>query len=239
MLSRKEIVFVMIEAMGVTAAIAILFYENICACILYPVIFAIVWRRTKRELLEKRKQMISIQFLDAMRAVGASLLSGYSMENAWKEAQKEIKLLHGSKSYLYVELEEINRSVELSIPIESLLEQFGVRTGIEEIQSFAEVFSFSKRSGGDFVKMIETTTNHMRLKQETQQEISVAIASRRLEQKVMNLVPLFILAYLRVSSGDYLDALYHNAFGVVFMTACLGLYALAIVISERLTAIRI
>ena len=216
-----------------------MFYESLWACLLFPVISAVLWIRTLREKKQKRLQQLSVQFLDAMRAVSASLLGGYSMENAWKEAQKEVGKLHGTGSYMHLELEEINRSVALSVPIEKLLADFGARSGVEDIQSFAEVFSFAKRSGGNFVKMIETTTEHMRLKQETEQEIAVAVASRKLEQKVMNVVPMFILAYLRLSSGDYLDVLYGNAFGIVFMTGCLMVYLLAIIISEKILSIRV
>lgn len=238
-LSVKEKAFVLICGAGITGCIALLFYESLWACLLFPVISAVLWRRTLREKKQKRQQQLSVQFLDAMRAVSASLLSGYSMENAWREAQKEVGLLHGSDAYMSNELAEINRSVALSVPIEKLLAEFGVRSGVEDIQSFAEVFSFAKRSGGDFVKMIETTTEHMRLKQETEQEIAVAVASRKLEQKVMNVVPMFILAYLRLSSGDYLDVLYGNAFGIIFMTGCLMVYWLAIVISEKILSIRV
>jgi tight adherence protein B len=60
-----------------------------------------------------------------------------------------------------------------------------------------------------------------------------------MEQKVMNVIPLFILAYLRISSGDYLDVLYGNLFGVSVMSGCLLVYAAAIVVSERLLAIHV
>ena len=143
-LSVKEKAFVLICGAGITGCIALLFYESLWACLLFPVISAVLWRRTLREKKQKRQQQLSVQFLDAMRAVSASLLSGYSMENAWREAQKEVGLLHGSDAYMSNELAEINRSVALSVPIEKLLAEFGVRSGVEDIQSFAEVFSFAK-----------------------------------------------------------------------------------------------
>jgi tight adherence protein B len=77
----------------------------------------------------------------------------------------------------------------------------------------------------------------MRFKQETEQEITVAVASRKLEQKVMNVVPLFILAFLRVSSGDYLNVMYGNLFGILVMTGCLLTYAASVFISDRILSI--
>jgi tight adherence protein B len=138
---------------------------------------------------------------------------------------------------MYLELAEINQSVQLGIAIEKLFAEFGARSGVEDISSFAEVFAFAKRSGGDLVKIIETTTEHMRFKQETEQEIMVAVASRKLEQKVMNVVPLFILAFLRVSSGDYLNVMYGNLFGILVMTGCLLTYAASVFLSDRILSI--
>jgi tight adherence protein B len=199
----------------------------------------LLWKRRVKVGKAKRLEALSTQFLDAMRAVSAALLGGYSMENALKEAQREIVLLHGKASNMYRELEEMNQSVQLCVPIEKLFAEFGARSGVEEISNFAEVFAFAKRSGGDLVKIIETTTEHMRLKKETEQEIMVAVASRKLEQKIMNVVPLFILAYLRISSGDYLDVMYGNPFGVLVMTGCLLAYAASVFLSEKLLAIHV
>jgi tight adherence protein B len=238
-LSMKEIAVVLLKAVGITGCVALLFYQSIRAIILFPLVIVILWKRAVREGRTRRIQCLSGEFLDAMRSVSAALLGGYSVENALIEAQKEIGLLHGKTSNMYRELEEINHSVSLCVPIEKLFAEFGARSGIEDIANFAEVFSFAKRSGGDLVKIIETTTEHMRLKEETEQEISVAVASRKMEQKVMNVIPLFILAYLRISSGDYLDVLYGNLFGVSVMSGCLLVYAAAIVVSERLLAIHV
>jgi tight adherence protein B len=236
-LSAKEITIVLLEAVGITGSIAVLFYESVWAAVLFPVVFILLRMQSIREGKEKRLQDLSAQFLDAMRAVSAALLVGYSVENALKEAQKEVGLLHGNASNMYLELAEINQSVQLGIAIEKLFAEFGARSGVEDISSFAEVFAFAKRSGGDLVKIIETTTEHMRFKQETEQEIMVAVASRKLEQKVMNVVPLFMLAFLRVSSGDYLNVMYGNLFGILVMTGCLLTYAASVFISDRILSI--
>ncbi|MCI5857834.1 MAG: hypothetical protein MR016_10815 [Agathobacter sp.] len=237
-LSARDFVVIMGKAAGITGCVAWLFYESLWAVILFPLAAVILAKSRKREQQQKRQIRLETEFLDALRAVSASLCGGYSMENAWKEAQKEIRMLHGDNCDMYRELAEINRSVTLSVPLEKLLAEFGARSGAEDIESFAEVFAFAKRSGGNFLQMIETTTEHIRIRQETSREIAVAVASRELEQKVMNVIPMFILAYLRIGMGDYLDPLYHNAFGVVFMTVCLAVYAFAVFLSGRIMAIR-
>ena len=136
------------------------------------------------------------------------------------------------------ELDEINHSVALNLPIEKLLDQFADRSGNADIMSFAEVFAFAKRSGGNFASIIEDTTEHMRARHDTEREIQILVASRKLEQRVMNVVPLFILAYLKLTSGDFLASLYGNLFGVFFMTGCLVAYGITIFLADRILDIQ-
>ena len=132
----------------------------------------------------------------------------------------------------------MNHSVGFNMPLEQLLADFAARSGNADIASFSEVFAFAKRSGGNFVTIIEGTTGHMRARYETEREIQVLVASRKLEQKVMNLMPMMILAYLKVTSSGFMDVLYGNVAGVLFMSVCLLAYGGAMVLAERILDIR-
>ena len=127
--------------------------------------------------------------------------------------------------------------ISLNQPLEALFADFSARSGNMDIAGFSEVFSFAKRSGGNFVTIIDATSRHMRVRHETEREIQVQIASRKMEQKVMNVIPLFILLYLKVTSMDFLNVLYGNVAGALFMTACLAAYGGAIVLAEKIMTI--
>lgn len=62
-------------------------------------------------------------------------------------------------------------------------------------------------------------------KYDTNRQIEVAVSAKRLEQKTMNYIPIFLLAFLKLSSRDYMSALYGNLIGVIFMSTCLLAYA--------------
>lgn len=226
-------------ALALGATIAFLFYNSWYATVLIPVIYVILRKRAVHAGIEKRQEELAKEFLDTLRTISASLLAGFSMENAWKEAEKEIGMLYGENSYMYLELEAMNHSVALNIPLEQLLEDFAMRTGNTDISSFSEVFAFAKRSGGNFVTIIEGTSEHMRARYDTEREIQVLVASRKMEQKVMNIVPIFILAYLKVTSGGFLDVLYGNIAGVLFMTGCLAAYGGVVILAEKILNIRV
>lgn len=226
------------KAILLGAALAYLFYDSWPGLFVIPLLFLIIKGREIRQGEKELQSELAKEFLDALRSVSASLLAGLSMENAWREAQGEIVRLYGNDSLLGRELEIINHSVGYNMPLEQLLADFGERSGNGDIASFAEVFAFAKRSGGSFVTIIEGTAEHMRAAFETEREIQVLVASRKMEQKVMNVMPMLILAYLKLTSAGFLDVLYRNVPGVCFMSVCLMLYGGALVLAEKILDIR-
>lgn len=222
-----------------TVVIAYLFYASWFALLLFPFCFLFFLKRKQKEGLEQMQTKLAQEFVDTLRCISAALLAGFSMENAWREAEREIEALHGDASYMCRELQEMNQSIRLNVPIEKLLSEFSDRSGNMEIASFAEVFAFAKRSGGNFITIIQATSDHMRMRYETEREIQVQIASRKMEQKVMNVIPIFILAYLKVTSMDFLDVLYGNMGGALFMTICLIAYGGSIAFAEKIMTIHV
>lgn len=234
---EKFKIFGLASLIGVV--IAYLFYDSLYACVGVIGIYFFFRQQSIQNNILEQKQKLSQQFMDSLRSISTALLAGYSMENAWKEAQNEIGMLHGEDSLMYIELDEMNRAVKMSIPLEQTMKAFAERSGIEDIDSFSEIFSFAKRSGGNFVQIIDSTSYRMCEKYEIKREIEVMIASKKLEQKVMNVIPLIILGYLKITSIDYLSVLYGNILGALFMTICLMAYGLAIYISKKVLDIKV
>ena len=116
---------------------------------------------------------------------------------------------------------------------------FAGRSGLEDVRSFCEVFVFAKRSGGDFIQIIRMTASRISEKSELMEAIQTEISGKRMEQKIMNLMPLFILLYVDLTFGGYLDGLYHNTFGIMVMTVCLMLYLAAYLLSEKIMSIEV
>ena len=76
-------------------------------------------------------------------------------------------------------------------------------------------------------------------RQEVKQEIEVMVAEKKMEQEIMNLLPLGILGFLQFSAWDYMQVLYHNWFGVIAMSLFLAAYVVAILLSRKILKIRI
>lgn len=221
-------------SLGITAALSWLFYRSWYGmALVVPV--GIFWRKRYIESRKKERQRELLnQFKDGMRAVSAALLAGYSVENAWREAETELCRLYGRGALMSKEWHEMNARIEMNEPIEKPLLAFAARSGCEDVESFAEVFAFAKRSGGNFAKIIRTAISRIKGKMEVEQEIATVLAGKKLEGRIMNVMPLFILAYMNLTSKEFLQVLYGNPFGVLVMTAALGVYAVALKLSDRI-----
>lgn len=202
-------------------------------------IFPIYRRNYVRKRISEQKQELLLQFKDGMQSVSVALLSGYSIENAWIEAEKELRELYGREAHMVEEMHYMNSGIRMNQPIEQLLNQFAMRTGCEDIIGFSEIFLFAKRSGGNFARIIQNTVQRIAEKQEVEREIETILSGKKMEQKIMNAVPIFLLAYLNLTSEEFLAPLYGNLFGVCVMTLAFAAYVGAFLLAKKMVEIKI
>ena len=156
-LSLKEKGLVLLMATGISGIVSFLFYQSMWAMLLLPFFYLFTERRVKEQKKTKRMQELQEHFIHGMQVLNTSLQAGLSMENAWREVEKETSVLYGEKSLFLQEVREINQSVTFNMPIERLFLEFAYRTEAEDIISFAEIFDYGKRSGGNWKQFIEGT----------------------------------------------------------------------------------
>jgi len=235
----KEDVSAVGIAIGVTIGISVLFYRSAWACLLFPFCYWIVRRRIEKRRQKKKEREFQEHFLVGIRTLNTSLQAGMSMEMAWKEVEREMRLLYGEQSWFYQEIAEMNRLVALNMPIEKLFYKIANRVGFEDMLQFAEVFDYGKRCGGNWRKIIDCTTIRISEKNEAIQQIQVMVAEKKMEQQVANVIPLGILALLQMFSWDYMSVMYHNIVGVLCMSLVLAAYLVSLFLSEKILEIRV
>ena len=238
-LSLKEEIYCIGAAIVLSAVTGWILYRSIWGMFLIVLIFPLCRKLYQEEQKERRKQRLLLEFKEAMQSVAASLLSGYSIENAWKEAEKELHGLYSGNGFMEEEIRRMNSGIQMNQPVEQLLYQFALRSSCEDILEFAEVFRFAKRSGGNFGKIIQNTVFRIGEKIETEHEIQTILAGRKMEQKVMNIVPVGLLLYLNLTSKDFLAPLYGNFFGICVMSVAFFVYLAALALFKKMIQIQL
>ncbi|MEG0806144.1 MAG: type II secretion system F family protein [Lachnospiraceae bacterium] len=234
----KEAGVCLFQAVVLLFIVDYLFYQSILG-ILPLTAFIPIWFQMKRQQQkQKRKERMSKQFGDFLQAVSGALSTGYSVERAFAEGGEELARLYGEKSEIAMELKQMHKLRSIGKPLEEILQEFAQRSGIEEIETFSHVFRYVIKSGGNLIHIIQDTQQRMAQRIQAKMEVELAIWSKRTEQRVMSVVPLGILFYVRFSNPTYLDVLYKNRAGVLIMTICLLAYLGAVLFGERILKIQ-
>jgi len=127
----------------------------------------------------------------------------------------------------------MNRSVEQA------LSEFAGRSGLDDVKNFAEVFAAAKRSGGELVPIISHTADVIRDKVQVRQEILTMTASKQFEQRIMSMIPFFIVLYIDMTSPGFFNIMYSTGIGRILMTLCLVIYITAIAIARLIMKIEV
>lgn len=238
-LSGKERLLYYTEGFMLIGVIAYFFYQSAWVCIFLSPLFVFFLKEKKRDLAKKRRQELNMQFKDAVLSVSASQKAGYSVENAFREAYRDMEMLYGRESHICRELTYIAKGLDNNIVLEKLLYDFGFRSHLPDILQFADVFFIAKRNGGNMTEILSGTADLIGQKIAVDKEIEVLVSSKKMEQRIMNVVPFFIIFYINLTSKGFFDVLYHNLIGILVMTTCLLVYLAAFMISRKLVEIEV
>lgn len=235
----REKLLMQVKAGGLTAVTAWLYYRSLWA---FPALLPFwIWnyKSMEKDCIYKKKAEFLIQFKEMIQSMASALNTGYSVENAVKETQKELRLLYAKDSLISLEMAVIVRQLRVQIPMEQALEEFAERVRLEDVKNFSAVFSAAKRSGGDMIAIIQNTVEQMSGRIEVKREIDTILAAKRYEFKVMSAIPYIIIAYMSLSFPEFMSCLYGNIIGSGVMTICLVVYMGACALGARLVDIEV
>lgn len=221
-----------IKGILVACFLAFFFYRSLPAVIpmSVPAGLMIWWDRKKAE--KNRNRQLLRQFSECILSVGGAVRAGYAAENAFVESMKDMEMMYGADAEIMEELAQIKGGLVNNRSLERLLQEMGQRTQLEEILEFAEIFAITKRNGGSLAEIINLTAVEIGSSLEGAEEIQTLLASKKLEQAVMNLMPFLLVLYLQATTPGYFDMFYHDFTGCVMMSVFLVWYLAAYALSE-------
>ena len=236
-LSLKEELQICLEGFFLILILTYFFYRSIwAALILSPGI--IFYRKEKhKNIILKQKRNMEGQFKDTLLSVQTNLQAGYSVENAFLESRAYIVSLYGENSDMAKELSKIQRGLSNGNTLEQLLTDLGKRFPGSALEEFAGIYSIACKTGSGWSEVISKIITEINQNVEMKEEIELLIHGKKMESRIMSVVPFFILLYMNLTSKGYFDVLYHNAAGIIIMTICFIIYIFAVILSEKITNI--
>lgn len=218
----------------ITIFLAMFFYRSVWAILPLSPIGVKCYLMFEKNKGEKRRKILETEFKDCILAVSANLRAGYAVENAFTEAISDMQALYGDSGLMYKELNHMKKGLGNNRPLEQLLLELGIRSKSPNLEEFGAVFSIAVQNGGNLPEIIQEAADMIGEKISLEQEIQVLISGRLFEQRIMSVIPFFLVCYVEMGNKGFFDVLYHNLTGVSVMTVCLVIYLAAQMLSQKI-----
>jgi len=238
-LSKRQRWAILMLSGGLFYGIGYLFYHHALVALIIAAGAIACPGPYSRFLLARRRATLSIQFKQALYSLSSSLAAGRSVENSFREAIQDLKLLSPEgENDLIREFGIIIARMEYGEPVEAALLDFARRAAMEDITNFADVFVTCKRTGGDLIEVMRRTSSVIGEKLEIQQDIRIMIAQKKFEAKAMFAAPFLFVLFMNLSAADYMEPLYGGT-GRIISTLCLLILGLCLIWMSRIVRIEV
>ena len=190
----------------------------------------------KQGRLGKQQAALQKQFLSFLDSLSASFASGSNVRKAFENAYTDLMRQYKENDYIAQEACEIISGAAQNIGMEVMLKDFGERSGNDNIVNFADVFDTCYRKGGNMQSIILRTNETIREKIMVSDEIRTKLTSNTMQLNVMSLLPIGIVAMLRMMNPSFAEAFATPA-GIAANTIAVGIFIGAYKYGQKVIAI--
>lgn len=236
---NEKIIYIVLAAL-VIGVVGYIFYENIILTLLL-MLFSLKFPdiRTK-QIIDKRKRDLTIQFKDWLYSLSSSMSAGRSVESAFKESLNDLQIIYPDpQTHIIKEVSLMVRRLEMNETVEDVMFEFAERTHIEDIMNFADVLKICKRAGGNLVEVVKSTSSVIGDKIETKNEIETTITAKKFESRIMSVMPIAMVALLSVTAYDFMEPVFTTFKGHAVMTVAIIMFVAAFLIGEKIMKIEV
>lgn len=190
-----------------------------------------------QSLQKKRIERLRKQFCDFASSLTNSLASGMNMNDSMLAVHKDLLTQYAEEDYIVQEVQEIINGMNNNIPIEDMLKDFGIRSGVQDIRNFATVFATCYRTGGDIKSVVRRTTEIISEKMMINSEIETTITSNKMQANIMTVLPIVIILMMRFMSSEF-SASFGTIIGVIGLTITAVLTFAAYKVGQKIMDIK-
>lgn len=193
--------------------------------------------RTK-QIINKKRNNLKLQFRELLDALATSIGSGKNVVDSFKAAYDDLSIIYSEETDIIQELAIILDGMNNNVDIEVSLMDFAVRSGIEDIESFANVFETCYRKGGNIKDVIKNTQQIITEKMEVEQEIQTIVTGSTNEQTIMTVLPIALIAIIKMMSPEFASN-FTTPTGIISTTIAVIMFVVAYFVGKAVLAIKI
>ncbi len=191
----------------------------------------------RKSLLKRRKNDLLDQFRDFLESLATSYSSGKNTATAFIDSLTDLSRIYPDNSYIVQEIKLILKGITNNRTIENMLLDFGDRSGLDDIESFVDVFVETGRQGGNMSEIIVDVRSIISEKIETEAEISRVTNNSKVEMKIMMGIGLFILLFVNYS--NIMSLAENTPINIIMKALVLVIYSFAYLWSRKILRIKV
>ena len=239
-MTQQETILYTLLAAVVLFAVGYVFYRSVIVSLLFALLSVRYPPVRAKEIARKRQKDLTMQFKDMLYSLSSAVGAGSSVESALSVALEDMRKQYvDPKTSIIRELELMVSRVSFGQNIEEDFADFANRSHLEDVQTFANIFEISKRTGGNMIRIIRQTTDVISEKIETKNEIETALSGRKMEQKVLTAMPILLVLFMTYTTDGFMEPIFTTIGGRLIATAALACILAGSLWSQRITQIEV
>ncbi len=237
-MSRNEKAAAFFIGLAAGILVVYIFFRNLPVGLAVGVIAGIrIQPLFRKYLLEKRKQELLLQFKDLLETLTASYSAGSNTRDAFCDAIGDMSDIYGEESDIVLELQIITAGMNSNLNIEELLNNLAQRSGLDDIESFANVFEVSMRQGTNIKDIVSSTRQVINDKIDMEMQIKTLLTSNKNELNIMLVMPFVIM--IALSGMSDISIVSNTPVNVVTKIICIGIFFGAYMIGKKIVDIKL
>jgi len=197
-------------------------------------IFASIHASIKKRLLKLR-----VQFFDLLEAMSVAMRAGNPMLLSLQSAREDLILIYPENSDIITELDIMIGRFNNAVPLSTAFSDLAVRSGLEDITSFASIYATIEGKSGRADEIIRETQQIIADKMEIEMEIDTLMTAAKSEVNIMLLMPLVILGVIGYVGAGFMDAIYTTGAGRIVSTGGLIVFVLSFIMARKFSNVKL
>jgi tight adherence protein B len=190
-------------------------------------------------MIEKRRNLLNMQLREAMFSLTSSLLAGASLQRSIERSVIDLeRIFHSAKDTPIVyEFRRMAEDLSMGYSLEETMVAFRDRVRLEDADDFVNATLITKRRGGNLTEVLSNISKIISEKIEIKNEILVMTAGKRMEAKILSIMPIGIVTCLTLLSPEYMSPMYDSIIGKFLMFIGFLLIGLNYIVSRKMIKI--
>lgn len=180
-----------------------------------------------------RLKALNGQLIPLLDALVAALRAGYSLLQGLESARTELQ------PPMSEEIAHVLREIGLGVSVEESLQNLVQRTGDPDLEMLVTAVLIQRRVGGNLTEVLGNISHTMRERIRIRGEIRTLTAQGRLSGIIVALMPLVLMAALRLLSPGYVDPLFETELGRLLLLACVISDAIGFFVINKIVDIKV